>query len=283
MKTRKANKRRAGGFTLVELVTTVVAVCCVVLVTLPALAKTEWRGLSTACRNNLRLMMIAFHTYSDENNSYFVPNEGSTTAGYSWISDTGDFVNPPVTNYWNPRANLLLPYLPRKQNVMRCPADFSVTDGRREIPRARSISMNHAVGTKGSSGAQKAPVDGMWLTSGASHTANSQFYCYGKLSDIVAPSPAGLWIFIEEHPYSINDGAFANVGPIPPSQYQMIDYPAAWHDGAAMFSFADGHVEERKWVDTRTVPRTQLITITAQPNNLDITWLANRTTAPVPK
>ena len=165
---------------------------------------------------------------------------------------------------------------------MRCPGDQTVIVRSREFPRLRSISMNHAVGTKGSSGHQRAPVDGGWLTADFSHTANSRFYCYGKLSDIVAPTPGGLWVFIEEHPDSINDGAFGNVGPIPPNQYRMIDYPGAWHDRASMLSFADGHVEERKWVDARTVP-VQPFTTTqpSQANNADITWLANRTTAPV--
>jgi prepilin-type N-terminal cleavage/methylation domain-containing protein/prepilin-type processing-associated H-X9-DG protein len=283
MKTQNAKRKSERGFTLTELVATVVVICCLILVAIPAFAKSEGRGLTTACRNNLRLMMSAFHMYADENNSYFPGNEGITSQGLVWISDNSDFANPPMTNYWNPRNNLLAPYLPWKQNVMRCPADLSVVIRTRDVPRPRSISMNHAVGTKGTSGAQRAPVDGGWLDGNFGHTANSRFYCYGKLSDIVAPTPAGLWIFIEEHPDSINDGAFGNVGPLPPNQYRMIDYPGAWHDGAAMLSFADGHVEERKWVDARTVPARPFVTQTSQLNNPDITWLANRTTAAVPR
>lgn len=281
MKTHHAERTKDRAFTVTELIATVVMVGCLVMLAVPTLAKSESRGLSTACKSNLRLMMSAFHMYADENNSYFPGNEGFSNPGLTWIYEGNDVLNPSMTNYWSPRFNLFLPYLPPRQNVMRCPADTSVTRSRFQLPRPRSISMNHAVGTKGSSGHQRAPVDGMWLT--GNHTANSQFYCYGKLSDMIAPNPAGLWIFIEEHPDSINDGAFGNVGPIPPNQYQLIDYPAAWHDGAAMLSFADGHVEERKWIDSRTVPRTQSITITPQPNNPDVTWLANRTTAPVPR
>ena len=284
MRAATSRGHRDGGFTLTELVGVVSVFCCLVLVAIPAFAKSEGRGLSTACRNNLRLMMSAFHMYADENNSYFPGNEATATAGSEWIAENVDFTRPPTTNFWNPRYNLLAPYLPPTQNVMRCPADLSfVRSGGREVPRSRSISMSQAVGTKGTSGPQRAPVDGRWLTADAGHIANTQFYCYGKLSDLVSPTPAGLWVFIEENPDSINDGAYANVGPIQPTAYRMIDYPGAWHDRGAMLSFADGHVEERKWVDARTVPVTQSITVTAQPNNPDITWLANRTTAPVPR
>jgi len=268
------------GFTIPELIAIVAVTCCLILVTLPALANSEGRGLTVACRNNNRQLMNAFHMYADENNSYFAGNEGGSAVGSVWMaspleSSTG-------TNITHPRYNLFAPYLPPKHNVLRCPADLSaVRVGSALVPRNRSVSMNHAVGTKGSSGAQRAPVDGTWLDN-FGHTANSRFYCYAKLSDIVAPRPVSLWIFIEEHPASINDGAFANVGPIQPFQYQMIDYPGAWHNGSAMVSFADGHAEEIRWTDPRTFPR-QPLSIQAAPNSRDIMWLAERTTAPVPR
>ena len=50
-------------------------------------------------------------------------------------------------------------------------------------------------------------------------------------------------MFMEEHPYSINDGAFGNVctGAQPtnaPADAQIIDYPATHHNGAGSLSFA---------------------------------------------
>lgn len=277
MRTKNSN----SGFTFPELIAIVAVTCGLVLVALPAFANSEGRGLTVACRNNHRQLMNAFHMYADENNSYFAGNEGASTVGSAWITAPSESLAG--TNITHPRYNLFAPYLPKKHNVLRCPGDLStVRVGTTTIPRNRSVSMNHAVGTKPSSGAQRAPVDGTWLDVFGGHTANSRFYCYAKLSDIVAPRPVSLWIFIEEHPLSINDGAFANVGPISPQSYQMIDYPGTWHNAAAMVSFADGHVEEKKWIDQRTFAR-QPIAIKPSANSLDNTWLAERTTAYVPR
>jgi len=278
MKTQDRKNRGSAGFTVAELIAVAAVICCLVLVALPAFAKSEGRGLSVACRNNQRLMMAAFHMYADENNSFFAGNEGFNS---SWITI---YEPSPATNQLSPRNFAFAPYVPARQNVLKCPADSTVV--RRvagDLPRVRSISMSQAVGTKGSTGAQKAPVDGIWLDGSAGHIANSRFYCYGKTSDMIDPTPERLWVFIEEHPDSINDGGFANVGPIPPNQYRMIDLPGAWHDGAAMLGFADGHVEEKRWVDSRTVPIQPVFGASSPANNPDITWLANRTTAPVPR
>ena len=237
-----------------------------------------------ACRNNQRLMLAAFHMYAEENNSYFPGNESDQLAS-NWITYMEVSEPRPMTNALHPTNFPLAPYVPATLNILKCPGDVSsARTGRREVPRIRSISMNHAIGTRPSSGPQKAPVNGIWLTGDATHTANSRFFCYAKISDLVDPAPSRLWVFIEEHPDSINDGAFGNVGPIPASQYRMIDFPAAWHNGASILGFADSHVEERKWVDPRTVvPSPFSPYISYHPNNSDITWLANRTTAAVPR
>src|SRR5678815_2582835 len=50
-------------------------------------------------------------------------------------------------------------------------------------------------------------------------------------------------VYMDEHPDSINDaGAFA-----PNTANNIPDAPATYHNGAAGFSFADGHSEIHKW------------------------------------
>ena len=70
---------------------------------------------------------------------------------------------------------------------------------------------------------------------------------YAKASDIASTSKT--FVFVEEHPDSINDAAFA-VQMIEPdkSSGNIIDMPASHHNGACGFSFADGHAEIHKWV-----------------------------------
>ena len=45
-----------------------------------------------------------------------------------------------------------------------------------------------------------------------------------------------------KHPCSINDAGFFN-----PNVSSWVDQPASYHNGAAGFSFADGHSEIHKW------------------------------------
>ena len=58
------------------------------------------------------------------------------------------------------------------------------------------------------------------------------------------PRPSKTWLFIDEHPDSINDGYFINN----PNVNHWQDIPACYHNGACGFSFADGHSEIKKWL-----------------------------------
>jgi len=62
-----------------------------------------------------------------------------------------------------------------------------------------------------------------------------------------------------------------------------IDLPASRHTGAVMLSFADGHVESKRWLDPRTrkpVERIKLYGLPS-PNNPDLFWLMERTTSKI--
>ena len=68
------------------------------------------------------------------------------------------------------------------------------------------------------------------------------------------------------------------------SSTRMVDFPASYHNNAAGFSFADGHAEIHKWRDPRTSPDLKLnggIALNvAQPNNVDVKWMQDKTTRP---
>jgi hypothetical protein len=99
------------------------------------------------------------------------------------------------------------------------------------------------------------------------------------LSDFVRPGPAAAFTFIEEDANSINDGVLGCVGPSSPQKYTWIDWPATYHDMAGGVSFADGHAEMHRWQDTRTRIVNGNVASQVQPNNPDIAWLAQRTSA----
>ena len=105
------------------------------------------------------------------------------------------------------------------------------------------------------------------------------WYSYDKLTDIIAPSPAMLWVFTEEQADSINDGYFRFD---PQRTSQWLDLPASYHGGTCGFSFADGHAEIKKWLDPSTfvaVVKNQHSFYNA-PNSVDIQWMIPRSTAP---
>ena len=92
-----------------------------------------------------------------------------------------------------------------------------------------------------------------------------------------------IFVFLDEHPDSINDGWFVFCTSGDPSERSYwSDLPASYHNGAGGFAFADGHSEIRKWVGSRTVPALkpgrELSLNVASPNNQDVKWLMDRTT-----
>jgi len=124
---------------------------------------------------------------------------------------------------------------------------------------------------------------GGWLMPTTYNEGQKKYRTYFKTADIIDPSPSKLYVLLDEHPDGINAGGFANMMVESPGAARIIDFPASYHNGAAGISFADGHAEIRKWVDGRTKPKpkynSDLQLNVASPNNQDMMWLAERTSA----
>ena len=105
---------------------------------------------------------------------------------------------------------------------------------------------------------------------------NPDYVQFFKLPAI--PQPAGIFVFLDEHPDSINDGYFLNEADDP----EWIDLPGSYHNGAASFSFADGHSELHRWrcASTKRPARpdgAQPLPRDIPPNErADFNWLTDR-------
>ena len=102
-----------------------------------------------------------------------------------------------------------------------------------------------------------------------------------KTTEFIELSPARTWVFIDEHEDSIDDGSFLMTRPGEGGTLVWHDLPASRHKGAANLTFADGHVELKRWLDPRT-RRTiegRKFSYVSSPNNGDCAWLLERTTA----
>jgi prepilin-type processing-associated H-X9-DG protein len=116
---------------------------------------------------------------------------------------------------------------------------------------------------------------GQLSTSGA-NVNNPDYRQFFKVSQV--PQPAQIFVFIEEHPDSINDGYFLNH----PDDLKWFDLPASYHDGGVNLTFADGHAERHKWRLASTKPPARpgaahlpLAVTAARQGDLD--WLMERT------
>ena len=102
---------------------------------------------------------------------------------------------------------------------------------------------------------------------------------YTKLSDMKKLYPSKAWVFVDQHPDSINDSyVVVHMTPSP-----WFDAPASYHNNACGFSFADGHSEIKKWTESTMIkPVTYTVAdfSTANADSRDFAWFWERTTEP---
>jgi prepilin-type processing-associated H-X9-DG protein len=254
---------------------------------LPALSKAKQKAQGTYCMNNEKQLALAAIEYADDNNDHWIPNFPGQDP--NWVVGKMDWnaSNPDNTNYMllvDPIHSVLGQYI-KNYKIFHCPSDPSYVQG--EGQRVRSVSASQSVGTVYASTGQLSAgdnVNGQWLP-GANVGANLQttWRTFGRTSDMTIPDPSRLFIFLDEHPDSINDPQFAvqmaYVGPFA----KIIDVPASYHNGAGGFSFCDGHAEVHRWIGS-TIQKPVVngganIGNNAQPANdsaVDVLWLQQR-------
>ena len=98
------------------------------------------------------------------------------------------------------------------------------------------------------------------------------------MTDIIAPIPSMLWVFVDEQADSINDG-WMETHVNDPDNWE--DLPASYHNGACGFGFADGHAQIKKWLDPNTVVPVKMNQYNGfpAPASLDIPWVIQRSSA----
>jgi prepilin-type processing-associated H-X9-DG protein len=242
---------RISAFTRLDLLAVVAMLFLFSFLAAPALSIGKTQSDVIECFANNRKLAQAWMSYTidngdimpgtvlgDSSKPFQGPGADTTLAQYrpwcigvlSWDTNSS---NTNLLLVADPNYSTLADYLKRDKSVFRCPADVFLSPVQKSLRwqnRIRSTSMNAYVG--------------------------SGFYDFlfdpylvqvSRISNLRNPEPRNTFVFIEEHPDSINDGAF-----IPPRRtgsgtYDVIDLPANYHEGGATMTFADGHVELKKW------------------------------------
>jgi prepilin-type N-terminal cleavage/methylation domain-containing protein/prepilin-type processing-associated H-X9-DG protein len=263
-----------SGFTLVELLVVAGIIAFGALMLSPALARTGSVAKAIQCRNNLRQLTAAWSAYAADNGDRLVAASTAISGRPAWVSGLMDYSSGNPSN-WDVTRDIakspLWPYVGRDSALFRCPADPScVLLNGVSTPRVRSISMSQVFG------------QGEWLD-GSYNPGQRTWRTYAKAGDVMVP--AKTFLFIDEHPGSINDGFFgvACTGATQPATARIIDFPASYHDnGACGMSFADGHAGAHKWLGSTIKPPFTgdylALNVPAGDSWADIAWLAQNTT-----
>jgi len=273
---------RKDGFTLIELLVVIAVIAILAGLLLPALAKAKAKAQTIQCVNNLKQLQLSWHLYADDNNDRTAPIYPDQVAGKSpdtasWVSGWMTYETETIDARWFADSTNALKLVPggygsiapytKNPAIYKCPADKSwiLISGAKNA-RVRSYSINSYMNS------WPLGEDGTFV------------YVFKKTSDLGNVDTTRTWVFIDEHEDTVHDGRFeiGQAAPIPPmpQPHWWFQLPASRHNAAATLSFADGHVETKKWLDPRTrqpVQRNQYIPVREE--NPDAAWLGDRATA----
>ena len=272
---RSAASLRQAGFTLIELLVVIAIIAILASMLLPALTRAKLKGQAMSCVSNMKQLQICWFMYAQDNNDSMPPNALSDS--HAWIDGSGNnlaYNLPGATNTATIRKGLLFAYN-SQEKIYVCPGQKQVmVQGKAmSLPPARSVSISGQMCGGTWNGRGVTPI----ILNGNPSSAPA----YSKVGQINRPLPAQAFVFVDESEFTIDDGYFAVL--VNADTWQ--NFPAYRHGGSAGFSFADGHAENRRWIEASTGQLKNPSGFVPAPKsggqrNRDLQWLSDRYISP---
>ena len=240
LRAEKPGRSERAAFTLLELMAVVAIITILVSLLCAALNQTKARALRLPCLDYMRLLQLAWQTYTIDNQEAMPLNRTAPAPSGPRFIARGSSTNSWVAG--NPLADVttdkirqgtLYPYV-RSDSIYHCPMDDSTVSGHPDTLRTRSYSMSAFLG--GDPDLRPAP----------------------KVLASELLRPDNVFVFIEEHPLSVWQSSFLVI-PMRPGQITAANATASWlstpsdrHNQGCNISFADGHIEYWRWYSPKT-------------------------------
>jgi prepilin-type N-terminal cleavage/methylation domain-containing protein len=235
---------RSKGFTLIELLVVIAVIAVLMAILMPALSRAREQGQRAVCMSTLKQLTLCWIMYADDNDDKLVSGDAGfdNSSGHAnekaWVGQCWDQYNvkggtrrtrTQQTAAIKSGAFWIGKYV-TDLGAFACPTGI----------RDEMLTYNLFDGVNGR------PRDGTWNGSTGSKGPNGNKLWVKKRGEIA--DPASRLAFIDEG-WATPDSYAVHWN----STFTWWDQPVVRHGDGTIVSFAEGHVEYKKWKGSTTV------------------------------